>query len=276
MNVTGVLRGMVQGISERKRFLAEETSSTLHTPFDRYDGKKHAPYYEMADENGVICYNGVTFVCDDAHGALCLGDMSDKSDVLSIPLSGGGCLKVNRNNKGDLAKAIGMFSPEDIRRIMVALAQDNKIQQMKNEIEDDESSLGESAQSIETTGDTIASRISSRQNDNYFDGAADEVQQAWEETTNETGIDGFGFSSTGKLTHISQVLLKRLLTDKELPVFGNTLETAYDFAKNSLETLQQEEMDLSGKTKEAAEGYRQELIFYRVFVEKLSALHSLE
>lgn len=63
--------------------------------------------------------------------------MSDESNVLSIPLAGGGTLKVNRNNKADLARAIGMFKPEDVRRIMVALAQDNKVQEMENEIEDE-------------------------------------------------------------------------------------------------------------------------------------------
>ena len=51
-------------------------------------------------------------------------------------------VKVNRNNKADLARAIGMFKPEDVRRIMVALAQDNKVQEMENEIEDEKNSIG--------------------------------------------------------------------------------------------------------------------------------------
>ena len=121
----------------------ERTKETaVHTPFDKFDGKKHAPYYELADENGIIEYKGTVFVCDDEHGALCLGDMSDESNVLSIPLAGGGTLKVNRNNKADLARAIGMFKPEDVRRIMVANAQANKVQEMENEIEDEKNSIG--------------------------------------------------------------------------------------------------------------------------------------
>ena len=63
--------------------------------------------------------------------------MSDESNVLSIPLAGGGTLKVNRDNKAELARAIRMFKPEDVRRIMAALAQDNKVQEMENEIEDE-------------------------------------------------------------------------------------------------------------------------------------------
>ena len=121
----------------------ERTKETaVHTPFDKFDGQKHAPYWKLADESGVIAYKGTVFVCDDEHAALCLGDMSDESNVLSIPLAGGGTLKVNRNNKADLARAIGMFKPEDVRRIMVALAQDNKVQEMENEIEDEKNSIG--------------------------------------------------------------------------------------------------------------------------------------
>ena len=35
-----------------------------------------------------------------------------------------------------------MFKPEDVRRIMAALAQDNKVQEMENEIEDEKNSIG--------------------------------------------------------------------------------------------------------------------------------------
>lgn len=48
----------------------------------------------------------------------------------------GGSLLVNRDNIDALSKAIGMFSPEDVKRILEALARDNKIQQMKKELDD--------------------------------------------------------------------------------------------------------------------------------------------
>lgn len=98
------------------------------------------PYYYLA-KDGIIDYNGVVFVCDEEHKALCLGDTSDKSKCLNIPLSGGGCLIVNRDNLGSLAKAIGMFSPEDVNLIMRAIAEDAKIQQMQQQIEDETSGL---------------------------------------------------------------------------------------------------------------------------------------
>ena len=86
----------------------------------RIEGKDKVPYGEMA-ENGVIEYNGVVFVCDYDHNRLTLGDTSNEKDCINIPLSGGGSLLVNRNNIDALSKAIGMFSPEDVNRILRAL-----------------------------------------------------------------------------------------------------------------------------------------------------------
>lgn len=103
---------------------------------DRINGDFGAPYSYLADKSGIIDYNGVIFVCDNEKNQLCLGDMSNPNDVLRIPLSKGGCLMVNRDNIGDISKAISMFSPEDINLIMRAIAEDNRAQQMKNEIED--------------------------------------------------------------------------------------------------------------------------------------------
>lgn len=100
-----------------QRILAKKAGSAV---------EKRAPYSYLKDETGNITYNGVTFVCDDKKQQICLGDMSDPKNVLTIPLSEGGCLKVNRDNIADLAKAIDMFSPEDVGRILRAIAQDAK------------------------------------------------------------------------------------------------------------------------------------------------------
>lgn len=72
--------------------------------------------------------------------------MSNSKDVLTIPLEDGGSLMVNRNNLGDLAQAISMFTPEDINRIMRAIADDNRAQSAQKEIEDDENSIGDDAE----------------------------------------------------------------------------------------------------------------------------------
>ena len=122
-----------------------EVEETVRTPRGRSfldsldNSKKKAPYSYLADESGMITYKGVTFYCDDERQSLCLGDTSDVDNTLVIPLSGGGCLKVNRANLGDLARAIGMFSPEDQGRIMRAISLDAKVRQTKMQIEEETS-----------------------------------------------------------------------------------------------------------------------------------------
>lgn len=121
------------------------TATTISSSLqDRISVKCESPYSYLADKNGIISYKGVTFVCDTETKSLCLGDMSNQKNVLNISLSGGGTLKVNRDNLGDLSKAISMFSPEDINLIMRAIAQDSKIQEMQIEIDDATNSLGNS------------------------------------------------------------------------------------------------------------------------------------
>ena len=120
--------------AEAKRIyeaVSTEKKPTLEISYKNAD----VPYGELA-QDGVIQYNGVIFVCDEKTNSICLGDMSDKSKVLNIPLSGGGCLKVNRDNIGDLSACVGMFSPEDLNLIMRAIAQDTKAQEMLLEKED--------------------------------------------------------------------------------------------------------------------------------------------
>ncbi len=109
---------------------------------------RHAPKvpYEHLAKGGVIEYNGVCFVCDEDTNSICLGDMTDKKNVLTIALSGGGFLKVNRANIGELSRAAGMFTPEDLNLIMRAIAQDTKLQATEKELEDMEANVGNQLQ----------------------------------------------------------------------------------------------------------------------------------
>ena len=84
-------------------------------------------------------------MCDERTNSICLGDVSDKENTLTIPLAGGGCLKVNRANLEQLAAAIGMFSPEDVNRILNAIAQDNRARSMEMELEEEKSDVVEIA-----------------------------------------------------------------------------------------------------------------------------------
>lgn len=110
-------------------------------PIENLRQNSKVPYGYLA-KDGVIEYNGVCFVCDEKTNSICLGDMTDEKNVLIITLSGGGHLKVHRDSLGALSKAVGMFSPEDLNLIMRAIAQDTKIQSVKQEIEDEKAGVG--------------------------------------------------------------------------------------------------------------------------------------
>lgn len=110
-------------------------------PLENLREAPKVPYGHLA-KDGVIIYNGVCFVCDEKTNSICLGDMTDKKNVLNIPLSGGGHLKVNRNSLGLLSKAVGMFSPEDLNLIMRAIAQDTKVMSVQKEIEGMDAEIG--------------------------------------------------------------------------------------------------------------------------------------
>ena len=128
-------RAEQQKEKEEAKRIYEAVSAGKKPTLEISHKNSNVPYGELA-QNGVITYNGVTFVCDERTNSICLGDMSDKSKVLNIALSGGGCLKVNRDNIGDLSACVGMFSPEDLNLIMRAIAQDTKAQEMQLEKED--------------------------------------------------------------------------------------------------------------------------------------------
>lgn len=104
--------------------------------------ESRVPYSHHA-QDGVIEYNGVIFVCDEVNQAICLGDMSERKNVISIALEKGGRLMVHRDNLGELQNAISMFTPEDINRILRAIADDQKAQKELLKIEEMTNSIGD-------------------------------------------------------------------------------------------------------------------------------------
>lgn len=250
---------------------------------DKVNGRDPGNWAILADDNGVITYNGICFLFDSETNSLSLGDMSQKDNVLSIPLSRGGTLNVNRNNIDDLAKAIGMFSPEDINRIMRAISEDAHCRRKLNEIEDDKNSLGEEEDSVKNQEDAEQS-VKNTQNfhdsDNfkrvwneYFKGADKSVERIWKETMEETGVDGFGYNSRGMLTHITQFQVAQLtMSYREQSVFGSTVGSALDFAKRSLDSLRNPLMPLSSRSSAVQSAIMAEQRFYEKFIEKLSLI----
>ena len=119
----------------------EAAKAGKENPYGNIRQASKVPYGYLA-KDGIIEYNGVIFVCDEETNSICLGDMTDKKNVLNIPLSGGGHLKVNRNSIGLLSRAAGMFTPEDLNIIMRAIAQDTKLQSVQEEIEGTKNGAG--------------------------------------------------------------------------------------------------------------------------------------
>ncbi len=137
-------------------------------------GENTCPYSYLASD-GVIEYNGVTFVCDYKNNAISLGDVtSDPSKVLNIPLPSGGNLYVNVDNFDDLAKAAGMFSPKDLNAILRAMETYKHCSSKIKEIEDEENKSpeeiaqeragrerNEAAEQMKMTNESIYQRLMS-------------------------------------------------------------------------------------------------------------------
>ena len=107
----------------------------------RDEDEQECEYFSMA-QDGVISYKGAVFVCDYGRNELQLGDCSDRSKCLTIPLTNGGSLVVNRDNIIELKDAISMFSPEDQLLIMKAIIMDKRAQEVLREIEEESFSIG--------------------------------------------------------------------------------------------------------------------------------------
>lgn len=126
----------------------EKISSENKIRWDHLDEEEKKCEYFTRAEDGIISYEGAVFVCDYERNELQLGDCSDRSRCLTIPLSKGGSLVVNRDNISELKDAISMFSPEDQLLIMKAIMIDKKAQEILNEIEEESFAIGSQSYTI--------------------------------------------------------------------------------------------------------------------------------
>lgn len=116
------------------------------------ESDKKCPYSFLA-KDGIIQYNGVVFECDYKKNAITLGNMYEKEKVLKIALPSGGSLHVNVDNIGQLSKAVGMFTPEDLNAIMRAIYEYNHCTRKRLEIEEEKAETAEEAASEAETAD---------------------------------------------------------------------------------------------------------------------------
>ena len=137
---TGVynLPGMAGFMNARKT--NAEKQSVEGTAFEEIlSNKKNECPYQFLAKDGVINYNGVTFVCDTKNNKITLGDVeSDKSKVINVALPSGGHFEFNVDNIEDISKTASMFSSEDLNAIMKAIVMYKHCQEKLQEIEDEE------------------------------------------------------------------------------------------------------------------------------------------
>ena len=126
--------------SARRESATEKTNDSFSKALS--SKMNDCPYGYLA-KDGAIEYNGVVFACDPKTNSICLGDVSDPKKVLNVSLPSGGHLKMNINNFGDIPRAAGMFSPEDLNAIMRAIHQYNHCSRKLNEIDENEDEVME-------------------------------------------------------------------------------------------------------------------------------------
>lgn len=96
------------------------------------------PIAREAKDGFYIHENGAAFAVDNLRKTLSLGNMDPGQDILRVPLTTGYTLLVNRDNLGQLKDCLDLFSAEDVKRIMCAIAAANKFEGdlMQNEEEE--------------------------------------------------------------------------------------------------------------------------------------------
>lgn len=94
---------------------------------------------EVAEKyGGDITFRGVNLQFISDKKMMCLGDMNHGDVINAGVMSNGYCFYFNRGNIGELSKIIDLFSPEDVNKIMAAIATDEHIDKIKNEMEEEE------------------------------------------------------------------------------------------------------------------------------------------
>lgn len=105
------------------------------------------------------------------------------------------------------------------------------------------------------------------------------VKQAWLDAADVAGIDGMGVSNSGKLSHISQLMVLRLEQgyrgDNVSNILGNSVQSAIRVANEALYALEHPLEPNRGRTAEQIENRLKEKMFYQEFIKRLCASASL-
>lgn len=103
--------------------------------------------------------------------------------------------------------------------------------------------------------------------------APQRVKQAWLDAADVAGVDGMGVSNSGKLSHISQLMIRSIEKGYRgngvCDLLGNSVQSAMRAADEALYALEHPLDAGRGRTAEQIENRRKEKIFYQEFMKRL-------
>lgn len=103
--------------------------------------------------------------------------------------------------------------------------------------------------------------------------APQRVKQAWMDAADVAGIDGMGISDSGKLSHISQLMVRSIekgyRSGGVCDLLGNSVQSAMRAAKEALYALEHPLDGNRGRTAEQIENRMKEKLFYQEFLKRL-------
>lgn len=111
--------------------------------------------------------------------------------------------------------------------------------------------------------------------------APESVKNAWMQAAEETGVNGYGMTGNGMLSHISQMLVMQMQrrlngVQNYNDILGNTAESALLAAKQALYALEHPLEPNQQKSEEVKQQIAKEKEFYISFIEKLEHLSKTE
>ena len=100
------------------------------------------------------------------------------------------------------------------------------------------------------------------------------VKDAWIESARQVGANGLGISHTGMYSHISQMMVQRIVNDyngksNSSDILGNSVESAIQATKQALYNLDHPLEPNTKKSIEVQQALMKEREFYAAFLEKL-------
>lgn len=134
-------------------------------------------------------------------------------------------------------------------------------------------------ESRETAADQVVNQIDYEERAFALVGAnvPKEVKRAWMDAAKESGVNGFGMSGNGMLTHISQMMVQRLTNQMQgsgetNDLLGSTVQSAIRATQQALYDLDHPRAQRGVKSIDVQWQQVKERDFYRAFLDKLCAL----